>query len=340
MFVSVVGARPNFVKLCPMARALRKHVIIHTGQHYDYEMSQAFFDQMRIPKPDYNLGVGSGTHAQQVALVMAKLEPVLEELRPEVVLTYGDVNSTLAAALTAAKMGIPTAHIEAGLRSFDRSMPEELNRIVADHVSDYLFAPSKLALRQLAKEGLDGVFSGDLTLDAFMMRKETGALKRYGVGKKGYFLATVHRQSNTDSKTNLASIFKAFSQLDKEVLLPLHPRTGEALRQYGIKPENVRLLPPLNYGDFTTLLSHSALLLTDSGGAQKEAFFARVPCVTLRDTTEWPETIAAKANVLVGCDTKKIVAAAHRKSTPNWSAKPYGNGHAAKKIASYLEARV
>ena len=338
MYVSVVGARPNFIKLAAVAKAIRKrHVIVHTGQHYDYEMSQAFFDQMSIPKPKYNLGIGSGSHAGQTARAMQRLEPLFEELSPEAVITYGDVNSTLAAALTAAKMHIPTAHVEAGLRSFDRSMPEEINRIVADHVSDVLFAPSRGALAQLKKEGLAGVFSGDVMYDVFMGRKETDVLERHGLAN--YYLATVHRASNTDSKKNLVSIFSAFAKLDKVVVLPLHPRTEKALRKYGIRPKNVRLLPPLGYGDFTTLLAHAEKALTDSGGVQKDAFYAKVPCVTLRNSTEWPETIKAGANVLVGANTKKIVAATRRRRKPDWRVKPYGNGHAAERIAKFLGER-
>ena len=336
MYVSVVGARPNFIKLSPVDTAIKKkHVIVHTGQHYDYEMSQAFFDQMKIPKPDYNLGIGAGTHAEHTAMAMARLEPLFKKLSPEAVITYGDVDSTLAAALTAAKMHIPTAHVESGLRSFDRSMPEEINRIATDHCSDLLFAPTKGAVTQLKKEGLKGVFTGDVMLDVFMKRKDTKILKRQGF--TDYYLATVHRASNTDDPKRLSSIFKAFASLDREVLMPLHPRTSKALRTHRIKTPNVRLLPPLSYGDFTTLLAHSAKVFTDSGGAQKEAFFARVPCVTLRDTTEWTETIAAKANTLAGWQTKKILAAAKKKSTPDWKSRPYGDGHAAKKIAKELK---
>lgn len=335
MYVSVVGARPNFIKLAPIAKALRKkHVVVHTGQHYDYEMSQAFFDQMKIPRPDFNLGVGSGTHAEQTALAMAALEQVFADLAPEVVITYGDVNSTLAAAVTAAKMQIPTAHVEAGLRSFDRTMPEEINRIVADHVSDILFAPSKVAMAQLKKEGLKGYFSGDVMYDVFLSRKNTPILKKEGLDD--YYLATVHRPANTDNEKALCSIFDAFAALDKEVVLPLHPRTGKAMRAYGIKPKNVMLMPPVNYGDFTTLLVNADKVFTDSGGVQKEAFYAKTPCVTLRTTTEWPETLKANANVLVGSNKKKIITAAKKKSKPNYKSKPYGDGHTAKKIVKYL----
>ena len=322
--LSVVGARPQFIKAAAVSRLLRRQhreILVHTGQHYDYEMSSIFFEGLDIPAPDHELGVGSGSHARQTAEMLTRLERILLGESPEIVLVYGDTNSTLAGALAASKLDIRLAHVEAGLRSFSRAMPEEINRILTDCVSDLLFCPTPASVENLHREGVaDGVhLVGDVMFDVAadaVKRAETTStiLDRLGLKKQSYLLATVHRAGNTDNETNLRGIVTAFCDLDEPLVLPLHPRTDKCLKKVGLyetlaETKHVILTEPLGYLDFVALQTNARKILTDSGGVQKEACFHRVPCITLRDETEWVETVAGGWNVLVGADAVKIVEA-------------------------------
>ena len=343
--LSVVGNRPQYVKAAPLAVALadRAEVVgVDTGQHYDPELSQVFYDELGIAPPAHRLEVGSGSHAAMTARILERIEPVLVAERPDWVVVYGDTNSTLAAALAAAKLGLPLAHVEAGLRSFDRSMPEEVNRLVADRVSDVLLCPSGVAVANLAAEGItEGVHDvGDVMADAARLfgpiAERSTALADQGLEPGGYLLATVHREANTRQPA-LGRIVDALSALDADVVLPLHPRTAAALEREGLAfGGRVRVVPPQPYLAFTALLRGARALLTDSGGAQKEAWFHRVPCITLRDRTEWVETVERSGNVLVGDDPAAIATAVAAPSAPaDWPAL-YGDGHAAERIAGVL----
>ncbi|AKG53562.1 UDP-N-acetylglucosamine 2-epimerase [Dehalogenimonas sp. WBC-2] len=318
--ISVIGARPQFIKYAPLSKELHKHFtekLIHTGQHYDYLMNKIFFEELEIPEPDYYLGVGSGTHGAQTGDMLKKIEEILDLEKPDMVLVYGDTNSTLAGALAASKMQIKIGHIEAGLRSFDKSMPEEINRVLTDHCSDLLFCPTQTAIDNLHKEGIaQGVhLTGDVMVDASLyarIRAESSdILERLHLKSKEYLLATVHRASNTDVKENLANIVEAFCQLDETLVLPLHPRTTKQLKHFGLYEKlasKVKLTEPLGYLEFTKLLNHASKVLTDSGGVQKEAYILGVPCITLRDTTEWVETVDTGWNTLAGTNAEIIVA--------------------------------
>jgi len=323
--VTIVGARPQFIKCAPVSRALRnehEEILIHTGQHYDANMSEVFFTELAIPAPDYNLGIGSGPQGEQTGRMLAAIEDVLIREEPDMVLVYGDTNSTLAGALAAVKMHIPVAHVEAGLRSFDRSMPEEINRIVTDHVSDLLFCPTQTAVDNLAAEGITkGVhLTGDVMVDALLYNREIAeqsstVLEDLGLSEGEYYVATVHRSSNTDSEENLRSIIGAFGEISGPVVFPAHPRTVKYLKEYGLYdhlPKNIRMTEPLPYLDMLHLMKHPRMILTDSGGVQKEAYILKVPCVTLRENTEWVETLVDGWNVLVGADRGKIVEMARR----------------------------
>lgn len=347
--VSIVGARPQFVKASPLSAELRKRhheILVHTGQHYDPELSQVFFDELGLPKPDHHLGVGSGPHGQQTGLMLAAIEVLLQRERPDAVVVTGDTNSTLAGALAAAKLGLPVAHVEAGLRSFNRAMPEELNRVVADHVSTWLFAPSRSSEAQLAHEGVTlGVFVvGDVIADAIRMhapraRQHSTVLARLGLAERGYYLATVHRAENTDDERRLRAIFDALASLDRPVVLPLHPRTRQRLESLSLVPAPlIRLTDPQGYLDTIRLMEGAACLLTDSGGMQKEAYYLGRPCVTLRDDTEWTETVVAGWNILAGADRERIVAAVAAMTVAALPERPtlYGDGHAAARISAIL----
>ncbi len=341
---TIIGARPQFIKAASVSRVLKNYPsvterIIHTGQHYDDNMSQLLFNQLQIPKPDYDLNVGSASHGRQTGLMLERIEQVLMAEKPDWVLTYGDTNSTLAGALAAVKLHIPTAHVEAGLRSFNRRMPEEINRIAADHVSDVLFAPTKNAMRLLEKEGLSGkaVFSGDVMYDSVVFY--SGLLNKTHRPRildslDSYYLATIHRPENTDNAQRLQNIFSAFSEVDLPVVLPLHPRTRNLLD--GIKyNENVKIIEPVGYLQMLYFLKHSAKVLTDSGGVQKEAYFMQKPCLTLRDQSEWVETLEGNWNFIVAADKdlilEKIGINEFGPQTP-----AFGDGHAAQKIVDYL----
>jgi UDP-GlcNAc3NAcA epimerase len=350
--VSIAGARPQFVKVAVVSHAVPRvaadfpieHRLVHTGQHYDAGMSDIFFQEMAIPAPDYSLGVGSGPHGEQTGEMMKRLEPVLIAEKPDWVLLYGDTNSTMAGALVASKLHSPCAHVEAGLRSFNRRMPEELNRIVTDHLSDLLFCPTATAIENLAHEGLRdrAVLTGDVMYDAaleFRHRAEAGQAPVAAGWKPGEFaLATVHRAENTDDPTRLRAILGALERISLEicpVVFPLHPRTAKAAPA-GWSPGRVHALPPLGYLDMLLLESRARFILTDSGGVQKEAYFMRTPCITLRDETEWVETLENRCNVLAGADEERILAAAWNAGGAGPWTNAYGDGRAGEHILRSL----
>lgn len=319
--LSVVGARPQFIKAAPVQRALvaggHQVVQVHTGQHYDDNMSGVFYRELGIPEPDVHLGVGSGSHAQQTGAMFERLEPVITEARPDCVVVYGDTNTTLAAAVVAAKLVVPVAHVEAGLRSFNRAMPEEQNRVVADHLSAILFCPTETAVRNLAAEGITrGVhLVGDVMAEALgdaatRARTESTVLDRLGLLDRGYALATVHRAENTNDPKRLLGVLDALNGIAGRVVFPMHPRTRQAVAGTGWTPAaHVLVVEPMGYLDMVRLEASARVVVTDSGGVQKEAYWLGVPCVTMRDETEWVETLAGGRNVLAGSDPAAIVAA-------------------------------
>jgi UDP-N-acetylglucosamine 2-epimerase len=349
--LTVVGARPQFVKAAPLSRALRKRVhevLVHTGQHYDREMSDSFFDQLGLPRPDRHLGVGSGPHGRMTGRMLERLEAVMQDVRPDAVVVFGDTNSTLAGALAAAKLGIPLAHVEAGLRSFDLRMPEEINRRLTDHVSELLFCPTPAAVRNLAKEGVvRGVhLVGDVMLDAVLqhVRRARRRAGRLSLPRGPFYLATLHRQENVDDPARLEAIVATLERLPRPVLMPLHPRTRERLQRGRRRVAGaLRLLPPATYLDMLLMQERAHAVLTDSGGVQKEAYILGTPCLTLRDTTEWVETLAAGANRLVGADPARILAGvrALERAMPRRAPRPaYGGGRAAERVARILAAHL
>ncbi len=349
--VSVVGARPQFIKAASVSRAIRQshdEILVHSGQHYDYEMSDVFFEQLGIPKPDFNLAVGSGTHARQTGEMMPMLEGLFMEKMPDLVIVYGDTNTTLAAALAAAKISVPIAHVEAGLRSYNRTMPEEINRVLVDHLSELLLCPTRASLSNLEAEGItNGVnLVGDVMLDTarfFAEGVDSGpTLERYGVEAGAYYIATVHRAGNSDNPARLGSIIEALLSLDAPVLWPVHPRTRANLESFGLldrleTSSRIIVSPPLSYIDTVTMLSEATALITDSGGMQKEAYFFGVPCVTLREETEWMETVELGWNQLVGSETARILAAIEAIKRPSDRPDVYGDGHAAEVIVQVIE---
>jgi UDP-N-acetylglucosamine 2-epimerase len=353
---TVVGARPQFIKAAPVSLALRgrghSEYLVHTGQHYDAAMSQVFFDELGIPNPDENLQVGSGAHGEQTGRMLALLEQSMVAQRPDLVLVYGDTNSTLAGALAACKLQIPIAHVEAGLRSFNRSMPEEHNRVLTDHCSSLLFCPTTTAVQNLLREGISrGVHNvGDVMYDAALhfrarARQRSTVHSSLGLREKGYYLATIHRASNTDDVDRLTSLFRALDALDAPVVLPLHPRTRARLAE---RPRSagtagggqVRIVEPVGYLDMLRLEEGARAVFTDSGGVQKEAYFFRVPCFTLRGETEWVETVEAGWNVLVGDQGLDVAQALQnwRQPAAPVTASPYGDGSAAISIADLIGA--
>lgn len=351
--LSVVGARPQFIKAAPVSRELRKkqtEILVHTGQHYDYQMSEVFFRELNIPAPDINLEVGSGSHGHQTGQMMSRLEDVVLQEKPDWVLVYGDTNSTLAGALVAAKLNIPVAHVEAGLRSFNKSMPEEINRILTDHVSDLLFTPTDTASRNLEREGVShGVHQvGDVMYDVMLhhlkiAEGKSSTLTRFSLKPRGYLLSTIHRPSNTDDKDRLEMILSAFCQTEETVILLLHPRTRDRIKEYCLEAmishaPNLRVMEPASYLDMLILEKNARVILTDSGGVQKEAYFAKVPCITLRSETEWIETVETGWNTLAGANLDRIPELVRdtkdgSSSCPNF----YGDGTAAKQIAQLLD---
>jgi UDP-N-acetylglucosamine 2-epimerase len=347
--VTVLGARPQFIKAAALSRELRKRhqeIMVHTGQHYDYEMSGTFFDSLEMPPPDVNLGVGSGNHGAQTAAMLQGIEEVLLKERPDWLLIYGDTNSTLAGAVAASKVMVPVAHVEAGLRSFNRRMPEEVNRVVADHLSNLLLCPSQTAVDHLTSEGiLSNVhLVGDVMLDVLNWAKLRAApnaaqtLAGFGVKPGQYLLATVHRGENTDSTERLSSIVRALNALEEPVLFPVHPRTRKAIAAGGQQlAAHVHVIEPLGYFEMVTASASARLILTDSGGLQKEAYWLGVPCVTMRDETEWVETVDAGWNTLSGADCDKILHNVRHFAPPSARAALYGDGHCAARCADLLQ---
>lgn len=342
---SIVGARPQFMKLSPVSCAIRqqhKELIIHTGQHYDYYMSAQFFDELAIPAPDYHLGIGSGAHGIQTARMLESIEQVLLKERPDWVVVYGDTNSTLAGALAAAKLHVPIAHVEAGLRSFNRRMPEEINRVVTDHLSDRLFCPTETARRNARSEGItQGVeVVGDVMYDILLQVQPKidahaqALLPKLGVGQQDYLLVTVHRAANADDPEAMRDIANALNRLEMPVIFPVHPRTRACLERYEIAwKKHIRFIEPVGYIDMLALESGAYRILTDSGGVQKEAFLLGVPCITLREETEWTETVDAGWNVLVGKRQETILDAVDLPKPNPAQKNPFGKGDAALRIA-------
>jgi len=377
--VTVVGARPQFIKAAAVNRAMqainRSHrsfglphsekniqeILVHTGQHYDYLMDKVFFDELKLPKPDYHLGVGSGSHARQTAMMLERIEPILEREKPEVVLVYGDTNSTLSGALAAAKLNIPVAHVEAGLRSYNRTMSEETNRLLTDHLSTFLFCPTYQAVQNLLKEGIRNGRTkmvkkvGDVMYDSVLFYSKIAG-KRSDIFEKlnlftpnselktpNYYLATLHRAENTDNPKRLKSILKALNEIGKDVpvVLPLHPRAKKMMKAYHLFPETqrIKLIDPVSYLDMLKLEKNAKIILTDSGGVQKEAYWFGVPCFTLRDETEWVETIRSGWNILVGSETKRIMNEVRRtegKKSPPKKREIFGDGKASEKIVQLI----
>lgn len=345
--LSVVGARPQFVKAALLSAEFAsrgvEEILVHTGQHYDAAMSDVFFDELRIPEPRYNLSVGSGSHGAQTGEMMRRLEPIVEEERPDWVLVYGDTNSTLAGALVASKLHVPVAHVEAGLRSFNRTMPEEINRIVADHVGDLLLVPNEQSAQQLRSEGItQGVrVVGDLMVDlaqraAADLPAVPAILERLQLHRDAYAVATIHRASNTDDRATFARLIEGLRGVDLPVVFPVHPRTRAAAKALAAgEGDNIILCDPVPYLEMVALLANAAHAFTDSGGLQKEAFVLKTPCVTLREETEWLDTLEDGWNVLAGSDPRKIVAASKR-PRPARQGTPYGDGHSARHIVDAL----
>lgn len=357
---TIVGARPQFIKAAPLSIALQQRfdqIIIHTGQHYDPSMSEVFFVQLSIPKPNCYLDVGSGSHAVQTARILERVEAVLRDVRPDVAVVFGDTNTTLGAALAAAKLNIPIAHVEAGLRSFRKDMPEEINRVLTDHLATWLFAPSEVAVNNLRREGISaGVHQvGDIMLDALrLFERATGAseiLERLEVVQGQYVLLTVHRHDNADDLNRIENIFRALKRIDRPIVFPCHPRTRKTMNELGLELVGdgiarvkgsplVKVIPPVGYLEMLALEKYASLILTDSGGVQKEAYWLGVPCVTLRHETEWPETIQVGANILAGTNPDDILDAIRRFETegvPNSVDRTiYGDGHTAEKICRVL----
>jgi len=352
--LTIIGARPQFVKAAVVSRVIREtsgisEVLVHTGQHFDHEMSQIFFDEMQIPLPNYNLGIGGGTHGQNTGRMIEKIEEVLLKEKPDRVLVYGDTDSTLAGALASVKLHIPLAHVEAGLRSYNRHMPEEINRILTDHAADLLFAPTEEAVKNLEKEGLSGgkvVRTGDVMYDAALYYRAFAQCPDIeGLACSKFVLCTLHRAENTDDPVRLKNIMEALSTIAQEVpvILPLHPRTRNRLQSNfslsSLLPPSLMIMQPVGYLKMIWLLEHCQLVMTDSGGLQKEAYFFRKPCVTLREETEWVELLHTGANMLVGANTEKIISAFHQSSMRIISNEQlYGGGKSAAMIVRKIES--
>jgi UDP-N-acetylglucosamine 2-epimerase (non-hydrolysing) len=345
---SVVGARPNFVKLAPVSKALRREfdeIIIHTGQHYDYEMNKIFFDELAIPEPDYHLDVGSGLQGHQTGEMIKRIEEVLTKEEPDFVLVFGDTNSTLAGALAAVKMNIRIGHVEAGLRSYNKAMPEEINRVLTDYCSNLLFCPTKTAAENLKTEGItSGVhLTGDVMVDALedaikIAEKRSKIIDELGLRSKGYHLATLHRAENTNDHDRMKRIVDGLCEV-RDLVFPCHPRTEKYLKQYSLWEklnDKVLLTKPMGYLDMLVLEKNAKKILTDSGGVQKEAYILKVPCITLRDETEWVETVEDGWNVLVGADKDEIIEMANGFMPEGEQRRVFGDGNASKMIATIL----
>lgn len=326
--ISVVGARPNFIKIAPIHRSFQKynseinHLICHTGQHFDHKMSKVFFEELQMPKPHFYLGIGGGSHAEQTSRIMVEFEKVLLAENPDLVIVPGDVNSTIAASLVASKLHIPVAHVESGLRSFDRKMPEEINRVLTDHISDYLFVTEKSGLENLNNEGISKdkiYFTGNVMIDSLVnympIIDKSPILSELKIDSKNYVLATFHRPSNVDEKDNLKNLIEAVNEIStlRKIVFPIHPRTTNNLKKYGLWDkinENVVVLEPIGYIDFLSLTKNAELVITDSGGIQEETTFLGVQCITVRDNTERPVTSQIGTNHMIGTDLQKVVLSA------------------------------
>ncbi|GAB0155995.1 UDP-N-acetylglucosamine 2-epimerase (non-hydrolyzing) [Chryseobacterium sp. Alg-005] len=359
--VTIIGARPQFIKAAPFSRMIRsdkyntkfQEILVHTGQHYDANMSDVFFEEMEIPKPDYHLSVGGGLHGEMTGNMIIKIEEILIKEKPDVLLIYGDTNSTLAGAVAAGKLHIPIAHVEAGLRSFWKRMPEEQNRIMSDHISTYLYSPTQTAIDNLKNEGIDYAENvGDIMLDAYIYysqllakkeeREINNMLSKIGfpeeLKNKEFALLTIHRAENVDSLENLKSIFKGIGDSGKPVIFPIHPRTLNKVKGDNVEiPSNVHTIDPVGYFEILLLQSLCSLIITDSGGMQKEAFFAKKPCITLRNQTEWVETVSSGWNIIVGNDSEKISQTIKECQVLENQPELYGKGNSAELILNSLE---
>ena len=358
----VVGTRPEIIKMFPVVRALKEYgmdfFIIHTGQHYSYELSKIFFEELNLPMPKYNLGVGSGSHSEETGRIIISIEKVLREEKPDILLVEGDTNSILGAALAAVKLHIPVGHVEAGLRSFDRSMPEEINRTITDHVSTLLFAPTEISMKNLLREGIPHYkvyVTGNTIVDAVhycltkVRKVEKDVLEKLGIEKRNYVLVTVHRQENVDDPGRFKAIIEGLNLIKErfgyEIIYPIHPRSRKRAAEFNIDLGKITVIDPLGYIDFLALEKNAFVIITDSGGVQEEACILRVPCITVRDNTERPETILVGANVLAGADSKsisdKFESLIINDSAHKWS-NPLGDGkageHIVKIVEEYLEA--
>jgi len=354
--VTVVGARPQFIKAALVTKMMKKsginEILVNTGQHYDYNMSKKMFEDLGMDDPQYDLGIGSMEQVEQVAAMMTKLAPIAAKEKPDMILVYGDTNSTLVGALTACKMKIRLAHIEAGLRSFDRTMQEEINRILTDSVSSLLFCPTTTAVDNLRNEGVTGGVHnvGDIMYElavkmSDIASKKSGILKKLRVAPGKYVLATAHRSANTDSPSRLASIVRGLSGIKDNVVFSLHPRTRKMLEKFALikkleKKGNVKIIEPVGYLDMINLEKNARKIITDSGGVQKEAYFFKVPCITLRDRTEWTETLGNGWNCLVNVDSRRIITEASSGLKPGRHSKHYGDGDTSSKIVKILKEGV
>jgi UDP-N-acetylglucosamine 2-epimerase len=349
--VSVVGARPNIIKMAPIHRALihrSRHLIIHTGQHYDFRMSKIFFNEFSLPEPTINLDVGSGAANCQIGQMMIRLQEAFVETKPDLVLVYGDTNSTLAGALATRKCNLPLGHIEAGLRSFDRRMPEETNRVITDHISDFLFAPTQTAVNNLRKENVQGkiFYTGDISVEIVKeaLKLKSKVLSDLHLKPSTYILVTIHRAENTNCKQVLRRIVNTIKKVDNPIIIfPIHPRTKKILEDMGMykhlkKSQNLRLISPLGYVDFICLMKNALKVVTDSGGIQKEAYLLHTPCITLRFNTEWVETVSSKWNILVGTE-RDAVAGAIREWLPDNKIVEsiFGDGSTSTKICRIID---
>ncbi len=343
---TIIGARPQFIKSSVVSKSIAssrtiKEIIIHTGQHFDKNMSNIFFDEMEMRKPDYNLGINSLSEGAMIGRQLEEIEHILKNERPDGVIVYGDTNSTLSGALAAAHLCIPIFHIESGLRSFNKEMPEEINRILTDHLSSICFVPSQNAYENLIKEGISSsnIFDvGDVMYDASihfgrLAKSKSVILNKLNIKPFNYILATIHRKDNTDNESNLKNIFFAFEEIGEKIILPLHPRTKKALKDYNIVPKkNIKVIDPVGYLDMLTLEENSLKIITDSGGVQKEAYFFKKPCIIIRNETEWIEIVDKKMGILVGNKKDKIIQAVNNFNPNIFDRNLFGNGHACKLI--------
>jgi len=345
--ITVVGARPQFIKAAAVSNVIRKYhneILIHTGQHYDENMSKVFFEELNIPKPDYNLEVGSGNHGMQTGTMLINLEEIYLKEKPDMVLVYGDTNSTLAGALTASKLLIPVAHVEAGLRSFNMAMPEEQNRILTDHISNLLFTPTETAVNNLYNEGLkNNVYNvGDVMYDAVLYFKKiakakSNIIEKLKIKENDYILTTIHRAENTNDINRLKNMIEALNESEARIILPMHPRTKKYIESYELRiGENISVIDPIGYLDMINLEMHAQKIVTDSGGVQKEAFFMKKPCITMRDQTEWVETVINGWNIIVGTNKDKIIDGIKNFKPQKEQDNVFGDGKAAEKILKVL----